>query len=61
MPNKKKNKNARCIMNEQINANYEILHTHQDGKYLKKKQKITSAGEDLEKLEPLYTIGRIVK
>ena len=29
--------------------------------FLKKPHKITSVGEDVEKLEPLYTAGRTVK
>ena len=37
------------------------LHTHQDAYYQKKKQKITSVGEDVGKFEPLYVAGGNIK
>ena len=52
-----------ALISHESNANQNhkdiLLHTHHDDYSLKKKnKKITSVGEDVEKLEPSNTLGR---
>ena len=55
MANSKKQRSMSLIIQEI--QSQEIMASHTLGRFLSKREKITRVGENVEKLEPLWTVG----